>query len=126
MKRKGYFERRRILKSSNYLDLTPVQVYGSEEENGLVVILIPKFTNVFLKQAIGPYLKKPFIRLKLDELGSETWKLINGVHKVDDICKRLTEIFGDRIQPVQERTTKFLTKLYHNDFITFKDILKEN
>lgn len=126
MKRKGFFERRRILRSSNYLDLTPVRMNKFVEENGLITILIPKFNNVFIKQLVGSYLKKPFISLKLDTFGSATWSLIDGENDVDLICKKLSEKFGERIDPVHERTTKFISKLYHNDFITFKDILKEN
>jgi hypothetical protein len=125
MRKKSFFVRRKILKSSNYLNLTPVRAMSYEEHDENVTVLIPKFSNIFLKKVVGPYLKKPFIQLKLDRFGSVTWMLANGKNNVGEICGRLKETFGESIEPVHERTTKFITKLYQNDLITFKEILKE-
>ncbi|MCX6167820.1 MAG: PqqD family protein [Ignavibacteriales bacterium] len=123
----SFSERRKILKGANYLELTPLRLYEEEiSEENLVSIIIPKFQNKFAVRFINPKLKSPVIRLKLDELGTAVWLLIDGKRKVDKIGKLLLEKFGDKIEPVNERLTKFLTGLYEQRFITFQEINKGN
>lgn len=107
----------------NYLELTPFQNHDFEvNKNGLVNVFVPKFKNKMLIKFLIPKMKSPFIKIKLDEFGSEVWQLIDGSKKVLEISEKLLEKFGDRIQPVNERLTKFLTQLYHYKFINFKEI----
>ena len=121
----SFSERRKILKGANYLELTPLRLYEEEiSEENLVTILIPKFQNKFAVRFINPKLKSPMIRLKLDELGSAVWLLIDGKRKVGKIGQLLLEKFGDKIEPVNERLTKFLTGLYEQRYITFQEINK--
>lgn len=111
------------LESLNYLEVTPVHNYGGvEEENGLISVLIPRFTNKLLVKLLVPRLKKPFVKAKLDEFGSEVWKQITGDRKVKEIAVNLVNKFGEKIQPVDERLTKFLTMIYKYNFITFNEI----
>ncbi len=119
---KNFFERRKIFKNSNYLDLTPVLIFKSEEsEDGLVTILIPRFKNNFMNKYIVRE-KARYIYLKLDELGSATWKEIDGSRNVGQICEQLKEKLGDKIAHTEERVTKFLSILYNNRHITFREI----
>ncbi len=121
----NFSERRKILKGANYLELTPLRLKKEEiSEENLVTILIPKFQNKFAVRFINPNLKSPVIRLKLDELGSAVWLLIDGKRTVDKIGQLLLEKFGNKIEPVNERLTKFLTGLYEQRFITFQEINK--
>ncbi len=47
-KEAGYFEKKKILKNANFLELTPFRWYKYEtDEEGNVVILIPGFTGFF-------------------------------------------------------------------------------
>ncbi len=39
----NYFERRRVLKSINAMDLIPVRTMAHEENEGRVTVLVPKF-----------------------------------------------------------------------------------
>ncbi len=111
--------------SQNYLDLTPEWIHGYElKENGKVSILIPRFTSKFFGKYFLPLLKNKYIPLKLDELGSETWLLIDGKKSVQEICDELSLKFGDKVQPTEERVTSFLTHLYTNKFIRFNDLNK--
>jgi len=121
----SFSERRKILKAANYLELTPLRLYGEEiSEENLVTILIPKFQNKFAVRFINPKLKSPMIRLKLDELGSAVWLLIDGKRKVEKIGQLLLDKFGNKIEPVNGRLTKFLTGLYEQRYITFQEINK--
>jgi hypothetical protein len=122
----NFFQRRAKLKNVNYLEVTPVRVLNEEvDENNLVTILIPKVTNRFAKKYFEPMLKSPLIKLKLDEIGSASWLAIDGKKKVSEIAEELVQKFGDKIDPVEERLTKFLTTLYEQRFITFQEIKGE-
>lgn len=122
----NFFERRKKLKNANYLELTPVHLMKySSDENNFVTIHIPKFTSQLGKKFIMPRLKNPYIKLKLDELGSAAWLEIDGKKKVFQIAENLTKKYGQKIHPVEERLTKFLTQLYEQRLITFEEIKGE-
>ncbi|MBM4174556.1 MAG: PqqD family protein [Ignavibacteria bacterium] len=105
----------------NFLDLTPIKEYEHEFlDGGFINILIPKFKSRFMVENIMPRLKSPYIKAKLDEFGSAVWLLIDGYRNVDEISQKLIEKFGDRIQPVHERTTRFLSLLHSHKMIKFK------
>jgi hypothetical protein len=121
----SFSERRRILKGANYLELIPLRLHKEEvSEENLVTVLIPKFQNRFALRFIVPKLKSDVFKLKLDELGSAVWLSIDGRNTVDQIAKQLLKKFGDKIEPVNERLTKFLTGLYEQRLITFQEINK--
>lgn len=122
----SFSQRRKILKNANYLDLHPLRLHNEEiSDDNIVTVIIPKFKNKFIVQYIVPIMKSPDIKLKLDEIGSATWLLLDGKKDVREISKLLFEKFGDKIEPVSQRLTKFLTGLYEQRLITFKEINKE-
>ncbi len=92
------------------------------DSDNLVTVLIPKFTHSFAKKYFEPILKSPVIKLKLDELGSASWLAIDGKKNVYEIGNELIEKFGDKIQPVEQRLTKYLTQLYEHRLITFEEL----
>jgi len=109
----------------NYLELTPIQnkEYNLNED-GNVDILIPRFKSKFARKYLVPKNKEPYFRANLDEFGSATWILINGERKVQEIGEELRKRFGEKIEPVFDRLTEFLTNLYNNNFIVFKELKK--
>lgn len=125
LKEKGYFQKRRILKDANYLNITPVRKYQHEiNSNGNVVILLPRFTGAFSRRYLQPRLKNPFIKIELDKIGSLVWLLADGQTSVKNVCNEAENQLGDSIQPVYERVTKFYSQLYLKKLITFNEILK--
>jgi hypothetical protein len=117
------FRKKKINSSINYLELTPKREYDHVlESSGTVSVLVPKFKNKFLVSFLMPRLKSPYIKAKLDDFGSLTWTEMDGTKNVQSISLSLTDKFGDKVQPVSERLTKFLTQLYQYNFITFKEI----
>jgi hypothetical protein len=92
---------------------------------GLVTILIPKFKNEKFARFFIPSRKSIYISIHLDELGSGVWLAIDGKIDTANICRLMIEKFGDKIQPVEERVVKFLSGLYNNKHITFKQIENE-
>ena len=119
---KDFFNKKKLDSSLNYLELTPKRIYDHVEESGKISVLVPKFKNKFLVSFLVPRLKSPHIKAKLDDFGSLTWMEMDGTKKVNEISRSLTDKFGDKVQPVNERLTKFLTQLYQYNFITFKEI----
>jgi len=119
----NFIKRRKILKNTSAFDLTPLKLVRHEiAENNLVIVLFPKFINKYAVKYLQPRIKSHYIKLKLDELGSAVWLSIDGHKKVGVIAKELVDAFGDKIQPVEERLPKFLTQLYEQKLISFKEI----
>ena len=115
--------KKKELSDINYLELTPGHLYDHIiEENGKVSVLIPRFTNKLLVKTLAPMLKSPFVKTKFDEFGSQVWLEIDGKKKVQDIAVSLKQKFGEKIDPVEERLTKFLTQLYNYKFVSFNEI----
>jgi hypothetical protein len=115
--------KKKELVNVNYLELTPTCLYEHVlEGNGNVSVLIPRFTNKILVRILSPRLKSPFVKAKFDEFGSHVWLEIDGNKKVSDISAALRQKFGERIEPVEERLTKFLTQLYNYKFVSFNEI----
>jgi hypothetical protein len=106
----------------NYLDLTPYPLITHQiEENALVTLLIPRYTSKFWARFYKPPANRQYMRLNLDHFGSAAWGLIDRHRKVGEICSELLLQFGDQIQPVEQRVTKFLSQLYVNKYITFRE-----
>lgn len=118
-KKKNKFE------NLNYLELTPIANYNYEKnEKGLINVLVPRFTDKIFGKILQPRLKSKYIKANLDEIGTATWLLINGSKNVHQIANDLSKQFGDKIHPVNERLTQFLTQLYQAGFISFAEIKK--
>lgn len=126
----NFFERRKILKKSNALDLIPVRLLGHElRDEELVNILLPRFRKDWMKRLMSPLRREHFIRIRLDRFGSSTWLLIDGEKSVMDICQQMEEIFPGQLSPETEkrdRVNKFMTILYQQRFISFRQLQKEN
>jgi hypothetical protein len=119
----SFKERKKILKSTNTLDLTPIKLYSEEvESDELVTVIIPKFKNKLAVKIISPKLKSDHFRIKLDKFGSAVWLDINGNIKVEQIIKDLKKKFADDLQDAEDRITKFIFQLYSQGFISFKEI----
>ena len=122
----NFFKRRKIFKQANFLDLTPVRKLGHEsraDEN--ITLLMPRFKNRINSALFQPVSKDKFVYIKLDRFGSHTWLMIDGVSTVTAICNNLKSLFPEELQPVEEtedRVTKFLSLLYQQRYITFREI----
>ncbi len=121
----GYFQRKRLLKTANFLDLVPIRNVASDTDaDGNAVLLIPKFRKWPLNLWLQPRLKHPIIRLSLDEIGSAVWTLCDGKREVRSICSDLTARFGEKVQPATDRVTSFLSSLYKQELIVFRQLLR--
>lgn len=124
------FQRRKILKKANYLDLTPVRVHDHEiRDDGRVNILLPRFKNEIARRMFKPPKKSDYIPIKLDEIGSAIWLLIDGKIRVLEICEKMKMQYPDKMQPIDEtetRVTQFLSLLYQQRYISFLEIMESS
>ena len=121
----NFLKRRRILKSTNTSDLIPVRVYGHDEVEGKVIILVPKFESRLI-QILFPRTQLLFFRIKLDDLGSMVWKNINDGRNISAISKVVSDELAEKGQgaeEIDERISKFLSLLYDRRLISFRQLL---
>ena len=76
----------------NLLELVPQRVAKWEEKDGQIIILKPKFTHPWAVKNILPRLRKPYYRVKLDEIGSAVWQLCDGQRTVKEIGELLVKL----------------------------------
>lgn len=80
-------------------------------EDGLVRILIPRFTGRLLGRWLMPRLKKPYFKLKLDEIGSFIWERCDGMRTGEEIAGLLAKQFPD-LEDASNRLGQFLAMLF--------------
>lgn len=121
----NYFERRRVLKEMNTMDLVPVRTRGHDLSDGKVIILFPKFEGQVFKW-FSPSTQKMFFKIKLDELGTAVYESMDGIRNVQQLCDKLVSwqnLSEKAAEEMEERISKFVMDLYGKKLISFKQIL---
>ncbi len=90
---------------------------GREEK---VDLLIPKFTNRWMKKVFGSLVRNPDIHIHLDDFGSFIWQQLDGRRTLPEIGRALEAKFGASVQPVYERLGLFVNMLAQRKFITLR------
>ena len=91
-------------------------------------ILMPRFKHPILKKALQPNWKPEFIRIHLDESGSLIWQSIDGLLSVRELCLAVENVSPDKFTEAEEtvkRVTQFLSLLYQERYISFRQIMNE-
>ncbi|HLP17490.1 MAG TPA: PqqD family protein [Bacteroidota bacterium] len=104
--------------SVNLLDVRPQRAREwVEGDQGEIIILIPKFTNPFLRRWLLPYLKSQNFRLKLDAYGSAFWNACDGSTTVSGIIESMKRTFPSESESMNERVIAFTRHLFREKFI---------
>lgn len=99
-------------------DVVPQRTIGWEDgPDGGAVLLVPRFRRGPLARWLQPRLRRPHIRVKLDEIGSFAWRMMDGSTSFTSILEAMKREFQDRAEPAGERLSKFLTILYRDKFV---------
>jgi hypothetical protein len=107
----------------NLLDLVPRRTADHEIDDAhLVTVLMPRFRNRIMKRLFEPRHKSPFIRIKLDEIGSEVWLLCDGTRDVRKIAAMMREKFNERVEPCNDRLAVFFRQLEQAHFIGYTNL----
>lgn len=105
----------------NLLHLVPIQNSKCEtREDGLVVLLKPKFANTLLVKYLLPRMKQPYYKINLDEIGSFFWLNCDGIKTVKEIAELHKDNFGEKVEPLYERIAHFITSLEKNRLLILK------
>jgi hypothetical protein len=107
----------------NLLDLIPRRIAEHEiDESRIVTVLMPRFRNRIMKRLFEPRHKSPYVRIKLDEIGSEVWLLCDGARTVGEISELMREKFKERIEPCYDRIALFFRQLERARFIAYTNL----
>ena len=102
----------------NLLELRPVRnIQSASNSDGTVVLIVPKFQGRFASRWLIPALAKPYIRLKLDTYGSFFWIECDGRKSVREIAGKMSDHFGEGIEPMLDRVGAFMRRLDESKFI---------
>jgi len=122
----GFWKNKKFLKSVNALDLVPFPlVKHIISEGGCVKLLIPRFRYKIFQQLFTGNRLSPEFKISLDETGSHVWLLIDGQKPAGEIASELVKIFelrGLKLDSSEERVVAFISKLYQEDYISFRGI----
>jgi len=122
----NFFQRRKILRNANTLELHPVRLHEHQyTKDGNICLIVPKFQKRWMRDFFISGHRKKHFTIYLDELGTATWLEIDGEKSVQQISDRLKTKLDEQIQPldeVEDRVTKFLSQLYEQRYITFREL----
>ena len=113
-------------KSENYLEKVPQlssTLFWDTAEDGCVCLHI-KNQGVFNRVAQRLFLRPKVTYIKLDEMGSFVWKLIDGKRDIIEIGKLVEERFGKDAYPLYGRVAKFFQILENNRLINWITVPK--
>lgn len=102
------------------LEISPLRLADWEEKEGRVVVRRPRPTTRGLRglaDLVSYWLSVP--RIRLDEVGSTTWLLLDGRRTVGEVAQLVRERFGDALEPVEERTGIFVRTLRYQGFLAY-------
>lgn len=119
-KRRRRKKRERDLEGVNLLDLAPVRLAEWEEAEGRVVLLRPRPE----AGGVGGFFDRIFHslsaqRVRLDEVGSHAWRLMDGERTVAEVGGLLAQEFQDRVKPVEERLGRLVWMLRREGFLAY-------
>jgi hypothetical protein len=107
----------------NLLDLVPRRTAEHELDDArIVTILMQRFRNRYLERLFVPRFRSKYIRIKLDDIGSEVWLLCDGRRTVREIASLMKEKFDERIEPCNDRLALFLQQLERAHFISYVNL----
>jgi hypothetical protein len=107
----------------NLLELVPERLIGFETvDEERVFLHAPRFRARWVRRLIEPRMKKPYIRVKLDEIGSAVWLACDGKTDVGRIATDLRARFGEAIEPCNDRLAMFIGGLVRARFLRFTNL----
>ncbi len=92
------------LETVNLLEVSPVRIAEWTELQGRVVVVRPKSTRGGFKGLVDHVLLLLSARkIRLDAVGSFAWLLLDGKRTVGQAAALLSEEFGEKVDPSEER-----------------------
>jgi len=118
--RMGRKEREKALERVNLLDLSPFRLASWEDEEGRVVVLRPEPVSRGIRGLLDRFFfRMSARRIRLDEVGSVAWRHLDGNRTVGQIAALLTDEFGSRVAPAEERLARLVRNLRDEGFLAY-------
>jgi hypothetical protein len=107
----------------NLLRMRPLRVkeWYLGEESKHVHIAYPKLRSRVGKRFGTLFGIVPTYAVKLDQYGSAVWELCDGGKTVEQIGKAIEERFGEKVEPLYPRLSKFLELLERSKLIRYEE-----
>ena len=106
----------------NLLELAPVRVARWRQVKDRVVVERPKpqarFPRILLEWLLHVMAVKS---LRLDEVGSFAWQLLDGEHTVGQVAVAVRERFGDAVEPAEERLGHLVRLLRQEGLLAYPE-----
>ncbi len=106
----------------NLLELAPVRVARWRQVEDRVVVERPKprarFPRILLEWLLHLMAVKS---VRLDEVGSFAWQLLDGEHTVGQVAVAVREHFGDAVEPAEERLGHLVRLLRQEGLIAYPE-----
>ncbi|MGB6850125.1 MAG: PqqD family protein, partial [Thermoanaerobaculia bacterium] len=106
----------------NLLELAPVRVARWQQVEDRVVVDRPKpharFPRILLEWLSHLMAVKS---LRLDEVGSFAWQLLDGEHTVGQVAVAVRERFGDAVEPAEERLGHLVRLLRQEGLLAYPE-----
>jgi len=97
-------EREEALEGVNLMGLAPFRIAEWEEVEGRVVVLRPLPTTRGLRGVLDRFFHRMSAgRIRLDEVGSQAWRALDGRRTVAEVADLLRIEFGEKVFPAEER-----------------------
>jgi hypothetical protein len=90
-----------------------------DRRDGRVTLLVPRFTGRLTRRWIAPLLRRPHVRVHLDETGTFVWRQCDGRATVAEIAARTQAHVGGDAADARRRVVLFLRRLVRADAIHF-------
>ena len=106
----------------NLLKMRPIRdrEWHVDEESTSVHITHPRFGSSVGRRVGSLFGVSPTYEVKLDEYGSAIWELCDGRKTAEEIGKALKERFGEAVEPLYPRLSKFLQTMERNKLIRYE------
>ncbi len=104
---------------SNLLELAPLRTASWSEDAGRVVVEMPAPSRPWRAPLAWLSSKMSSKRVRLDEVGSLAWTLLDGRRTVGEVAAALRERFGERVEPAEERLGTLLRPLHRGGLVGY-------
>lgn len=108
-------------KERNLFELIPQiseKIEVQTTPDGFLQIVLPRFKSKFMQKYFVPKNKQANVYIKLEEHGTEVWKLIDGKRTVTEITELLANHFNNEAQ-YENRISTYIKQLHRSGFIKF-------
>ncbi len=106
----------------NLLELTPVRRAPWREQGDRVVLERPPVVGRGPRALLERLLQALSVRcIRLDEVGSCAWRLLDGCHTVGEVAAELRQHFGEAVEPAEERLGHLVRQLRQQGLLAYPE-----